>query len=290
MKQRYISYAKGTERAVPKNKKKLIPRLMEFAVRHQKPKKVYLIILGLSAVVVWQQYVNAGAPPRILVGNSDAEVILDPKKSETIAAATETNGFLSNWRLFYNTKSRENKIKNTFSSIEKVNIKINNLSRKVVVRLDLKTPTFILKDASGTEYFVGESGEFFAFDQSIYPEQSVQTIRSRPVITTQIKLSDIGSNDKIPSIFTGSDVLFLTGLAEEAKAQGLTLTTIEQGSNIGQITISLADASYKIKMHIDGDPRQQVVALVSIREKLAAEGKVPLEYIDVRAGERIYIK
>jgi hypothetical protein len=106
------------------------------------------------------------------------------------------------------------------------------------------------------------------------------------------KLSDDSGLDYKPGqrLLLADEVRFILDLVNEVKSQGLTVQEIIIGTSPQDVIIKLSGDSYTVKLNFGFDVRQQLGALWATKLQIKNENKNPVEYIDVRLGERIFIK
>ena len=112
------------------------------------------------------------------------------------------------------------------------------------------------------------------------------TSKALPLVTDNIGIG--GEAGK--ALLSATDVAYITSLTsiislKQLSAANLTIPLVPK-----EIDVQLEGEGYRTKFNLDEDVRQQAGTWLASRETLAAKGELPAEYLDIRAGEKVFWK
>jgi hypothetical protein len=182
-------------------------------------------------------------------------------------------------KMTFDSRSFENDFMSEIPEIKDVTVHIPLVGKKLVVGLAFERPAYIFT-VSGKDYVVGESGVILANASDVdalklanlrrlEDKAPLQVTVGKPVLLT----SDIAFIDTVYSELTGHTV-------------GIDHMVLPQGA--GELYVYPTGANYFIKFSLSGDAKQQAGAYFAVMKNRG--DAIPNEYVDVRIGERVFVK
>lgn len=173
-------------------------------------------------------------------------------------------------------------IKAAYPEVEQASVSLDIFGRKPVVRLRLHQPSFIVV-SKGEEWVVDDRG--VAIARRSDPNVNAGTA----VLPNVIDQLNIGGEVGKP-LLTPNEANFIATIVAYLEADKLSYQTIVLPPVAGEVDIQLTGDAYRVKLNSEEAPAGQYGTWKSARETLAAKGAIPAEYIDVRAGEKVFWK
>jgi len=224
---------------------------------------VYCSILGNKATVVLS-----------------TETTLHPKSYyEDQASKILNQSLLNHSKLTINTIAFKADLLKQLPDVSDVSISIPLVGRKPVVGLSMTQPLFLLKTTSGS-YVVGSNGVVLANtrDIDIAVIEGLRTLQEdAPVPVTVGK-----------AVVTTGDIAFIQTIITELERVNLTVSDLILPLGANELQVRIQGLPYFVKFSLGGEVKQQVGAFIAVKNTLGTD--VPQEYIDVRIGERAYVK
>jgi hypothetical protein len=239
--------------------------------------------IALIALVVALLYSLWLQPlPRISLVNQPATVYRDTKTYQAGIEHLWRSSLLNQAKLTVHDKQLKQDILNQFPELSDVQIELPLLGRRPAVTLLPAKPAFQLVSGNGV-FYVSNAGRVMARVTEVTKNQ----LDSLPLVRDETGLQAEPGKVVLPE----PQAQFLSQLYAQlldAKVSVLSITLPSNAAN--QADVRLTDKPYYIKFSFDSDPRQATGSYLAVREKLDAEGKAPVEYIDVRVEEKAFYR
>lgn len=185
--------------------------------------------------------------------------------------------------LFYRSKltlsseDLEEKITKTYPEIAFATVSIPLVGSKPIIGIAFSRPTLLVETSSG-KLLVGDDGRTLSSaegDVSVLPN-----------------VHDFSGIDYKPGqrFLLPTEVEFLKTLFDEIKSNDLQLQSIDIGKSPQDVRVQIYGDSYQVKFNFGHSVREQLGAMWVVKQRLKDENIIPTQYIDVRLGERAYIK
>ncbi len=180
-------------------------------------------------------------------------------------------------KITLSTRDLENRIIQKFPEISAATVSLPLVGTRPIIGIVFNKPVLAVQ-TNQKMLLLGEDGRVLA--------------EAEGVTDLLPKLSDDSGLDYKPGqrLLLADEVRFILDLVKEVKSQGLTVQEIIIGTSPQDVIIKLSGDSYTVKLNFGFDVRQQLGALWATKLQIKNENKNPVEYIDVRLGERIFIK
>jgi len=176
----------------------------------------------------------------------------------------------------------EQNIRQLFPEVEHVSVSTPILRHRPVVELTLGEPKAVLV-TPGISYVLNADGRaLFELTQASGALDTGKLLRIK---------DDSGHSLSIgKTAITGAQINYVREVALQLADKNIVVEQMLLSAGGGQLDVKLLDASYQVRFSFQADARQSVGSFLALRERLAGESVVPVEYIDVRIPERAYIK
>lgn len=236
---------------------------------------VYLSILAIAASV-WYCSILGNKVTVVLSGSP----LYAKDHYEALAGEALNSSVFNHSKFTLNIRALKAQIQAKLPEVSDVSVNIPFVGRKPVVGLTLVAPKYVLTLPDKNAYVIGTNGVVLARTSNV-PAASYQSL-----LTIQEDIpQQINDGQKILS---EGDMDFLRTVVGELRAKNTVVSLLELPVGANELFVHLKDTPYIIKFAFNGDPRQQVGDFLSVRNLLG--NSPPENYIDVRVGERVYVK
>lgn len=186
-------------------------------------------------------------------------------------------------KLLFDYRGVENSIIEEFPEIESVQISFDLIGRRPVIKLVTLRPAYIFQ-SNGLSWVIDKRGVAIGL-QSELRESFTDSLKN---IT-----DEVGSSNAInigEALMSPGQVDFISSVIELLEKQLVVVTNVYLTDSPKELDIQLATDSWLYKLNIDEDPSGQAGTVIAVRTTLKADGDTPQEYVDLRAGEKVYWK
>lgn len=234
------------------------------------------IALGVAALVfVAYMTLSLGGEPLINVINSSPGI--DSARYSVKVSDHLRGSILNSNKLTLQKSIIEQHLKEDFPEIASIEVRYSLVGRRPEVYITVFKIPFIYEDA-GNRYSVSEVGRVVGRTETTPTTASPLVIKDESGVP--IKIGD--------NIITSGDVAFLGQTKSVLEQKGrrveyMRITTVPR-----EVYVKLTDTAYQLRMYLDEDPLQQVGSFFAAEKALGEGGAVPGQYIDVRAGEKVF--
>ncbi|MDQ2973001.1 MAG: hypothetical protein M3Q79_00785 [bacterium] len=237
---------------------------------------VPMILLGIfvGGVFLFNLYVNDY--PTIKYSSKDTLIKSEDHYREGIIKSLQQS-VTNKTKLTINSSRLENDIKAEFPEMTVINLSIPLIGNQPVIGVQFARPVFVVKARNG-DFIVGQNGKVL---------DSTRSFGSELMTVVDVSGIDYQLGQRV---FIPKDIEFIEYIVSEVSAQSLEISEFTVGVSPRDIVIRLDSEPYKIKLNFEHDPRSQLGSLWAVRQQLANERKTPAEYIDVRLGDRVFVK
>lgn len=244
---------------------------------HAKRIPLYLAMMAIVAAVLFASLLQT--KPTILI---DEDKSLQNKQHYVDSAQSilQKSPFNRSKLSFDSVAFKDNMLAAN-PELQGVNVAIPLTGRKLTIGLSFIPSVFLFKASNGNQVIVGSNGVVQANASDVDNTKLVNLLSIND--SAPIK-SDIGSAVLLPS-----DVDFITSVVSELKAATIEVESIALPLGAGEVHIMPKGSTYIIKFSLSGDPKQQTGAYLTILKQPNII-QPQTQYIDVRLGERVFVK
>ncbi len=250
-------------------------RVSDNVVDHLKRLPIYLSIFVIGVSVMYCS----------ILGNTVSVVLPDTtlysKEFYTSQVGAVLNSSVFNHsKLTLNIRAFKAAIQAKLPEVSDVTVSIPLIGRKPIVGLSIIPAQYLLSLPDASSYIVGATGVVLA---------NARGLASSSYSNLQVLQEDVPLKVNVgKAIMTETDINFIQTVAANLHSAGQTVSSLELPVGASELFVHLKGESYVIKFALNRDARQQVGAYLAVKNKLG--GNVPMSYVDVRIGERVYVK
>lgn len=262
------------------------PRKAEKTVDLSRVGKGVRLIPTLLAVVVIIGSIlfslTLTAHPSVETVNDEPSLYRDPEEYALVAEEIINQSIGNRTKLTINTESIETAILDKFPELDAVVLRLPVLGRKPTLVLGINNPSILL--AGNTKTYVLDRSGVAVSGASVLPQQARTGL---PVLRDQSGIEITTGKQAV----TTDTVTFVMIVLEQLKAKGLTVSELTlplTGAN--QLDIHIKGLGYYVKTDLMSDARKQIGSFLAVKDDLEGKGVTPRDYIDVRAGEKVFYK
>lgn len=261
--------------------------------KKQKPKRtkprsvqhiptLLLVLATLTSVV----YLSTVDPrPRISIlsaGQKDNSPVLREESVYQNEAEQYIKGSLVNRSKFLiDTNGLQSHMRERFPELAAASVTVPIMGRRPVIELQPTRPAFILQSASGS-YLVGNNGVALLKTSEL---RSISKLNV-PTVDDQSSITISPGKSALPS----EQATFISVVLEQFQKQNIEVSGLVIPTSPYDLHVKIKSKPYFIKLNILEDPVQQAGSFIVLKKTLEADGVEPREYIDVRAGERVFYR
>ena len=164
-----------------------------------------------------------------------------------------------------------------YPELSSVEVRYSFVGRRPEVYIRTYTLPFSY-ESLGAQYLINEVG------------RNVGLLTQLPAQTVSLKVKDESGvqTKKGDFVLRSGDVSFMTTAKSLLAQKGRRTEFMRLTSVPREVYIKLADTSYEVRMYLEEDPQLQVGTFLAAEKTLGEGGTVPTQYMDVRAGEKVF--
>lgn len=255
----------------------------------KKPKKANLvsyipsiIAVGIILVSVYYLFTLSTSPNIVVVNETEKTKLIDKNSIKQKAKTVLEKSYSNRFKPTFNEDKLEKELLGISKEIVSVEIETSFLRHNPEIRVEISEPSVVLSTGSNL-YVVGADGIVLA---DITKSREGIKVDGLPLVQDQSSI-DINLGKKA---LTQAQVDYLEEIVFQGTQKGLNISSMTIRSAGSQLDVKYANLSYYVKYNFFEDARRSSGVYIAIKERLDAEGSVPLEYVDVRVPERAYVK
>ena len=184
-------------------------------------------------------------------------------------------------KLMFDSQGLSNHLRQKFPELASVVIDLPIIGNQPTVSLQVARPSFILSSANEA-YLISENGVALL---NIRDVDNLSSFSLRTVNDASGVAVETGK-----AVLPREQALFIATVVEQLEGQNRQISSMTIPASPYDLHIRLKDTRYFIKFNIMEDPKQQTGSFIALQERLKSKNIMPNEYIDVRAGERVFYK
>ncbi|MDQ3159231.1 MAG: hypothetical protein M3P98_03815 [bacterium] len=206
-----------------------------------------------------------------------AEISQDPSVYSGKASEILSHSVLSKTKLTVDNGAVEQGILETFPEVETVKFTSSVVGSSPKLKLTLSTPVLVMNSDSG-QYLVNREGKVVAEPSKSFEE--LPQVYDRSAVLIKVGESTLRSDQ----------VKFILEVNEMFEASGKSIELFElPNKSTNQVDAKLTGEKYIIKYSFSLDSQLQTGKYFALLPTIE-QGSKPNEYVDLRVGERAYIK
>lgn len=238
-----------------------------------------LATAALIGLLFLNSFVSVGDPKLVVHGTPEQRVLLD----KTSAYSTEAGKILSSSPLYrLKLTADTDGFNETFikkhPEIASARLEMPLIGQQPVVHITPAVPTMEFVSSRGEVYIVDKTGRII---QAAEPGAlNIPRVQDQSSLKVQ----------KGSQALSSRDVSFITRVHSQLSSKGLEVSGYIIPPASRQLIVQIKGKPYTVKFTFEHDVLQQAGALIATQAKLDSMKVTPVEYIDVRVGDRVYYK
>ena len=249
-------------------------------------RRASLVVLGLGLLAVIASQLALSPDPKVVVlaGGAGSKVFLQSTATyEQAASVLFKKSFGNRNKLTVNAANISSALKAQFPELTDVSVTLPILGSQPVVYLQPAGPSFVLAAHSGS--FVLDSAGRALVTAGDVPQLAALHL---PTVTDESGLQPHLGAAVLPS----NNVAFIKTVVAQLGAQHFSVQRIVLPAGASEVDAYIAGKPYFVKFNLQDQSGalQQVGTFVAVAQSLAAGGKTPTQYIDVRIDGSAYYK
>lgn len=178
----------------------------------------------------------------------------------------------------------ESEISKKLPEITSAQFSFSILGRRPIAKLIMREASAIVVSSDGS-YALDAKG-FVFFKLGSNSASTPASVSKLPVL-----VDTSGADIKLGTTFLpSSDIKFAAELQKQAVLASIVIDKMVLPASARQISTHFAGDSFDVKFYSGGDPAVQFGAYRATQKNLSEQGRLPKEYIDVRAEDRVFYK
>lgn len=276
----YQNRTTRTEGAVRSTPDPAPKRSKRFPVQHV---PTFILVIAILISVVFLSTVDPN--PRMVFldgeGNQPSPALRDEAVYQEAAARFINDSIVNRSKFMIDTNGLESYMRNEFPELAAVSVTIPIMGRRPVIDLQATRPAFILQSSTGS-YLVGNNGV------ALIKTSDLRSVSKLNVPTVQ---DESGINlEPGKAALPSEQATFISTVLEQLTKQSIEVESLTIPTSPYDLHIKIKDKPYFVKFNILEDPLQQAGSFVALSRRLEQDRVEPKEYIDVRAGERVFYR
>lgn len=237
------------------------------------------LCLILVATAIYNTMLTSEATVRISAKPEERMLLQKPADYQSTVQSVLAQEASSKTKITIDTDEISHRVLEKHPELADVKVVLPLIGRTITVDLAPAQVAARLIASDGKTYVLGSDGRAVSSDVSAAPTDTL-------VITDQSGLLVAVGRQVLPR----NDMRFITRLQYQFASRDQKIETILLPAAGRQLHVKLDGDSYFTKFSFEGDVLQQFGAFQAVKKKLSADKVSPVEYIDVRVGDRAYYK
>jgi len=171
------------------------------------------------------------------------------------------------------------RLKDRYGEIESVEIRVDILGKRPTFLIDTHTASLIL-DANGSRWYISSAGTVMDETSNLAIQDSLPVLKDSSGVLVEVGQSYLRSDD----------ANFISVVGEVARKSGVSVRYFELTATTREIRLFTTEDPYYVKMYLEEEPLEQAGLWLAARNNIREQGSAPAEYIDIRAGEKVFWK
>lgn len=230
--------------------------------------------VAFAVFIIYLLVALKGQP--LVVVSSNVSGIDNQRYSVRINELFKSSVFNSN-KLTLLRSRIEHSLLDEYPELKSAQVKYSFVGRRPEVYLEAYALPFDY-EALGKHYLVSETGKNVGLLDQLPTQVNPLLIRDESGVQAKVGDYELRS----------SDVSFIESVKVLLAQKGRRVESIRITSVPREIYVKITDTSYQVRMYLEDAPDTQLGTFLAAEKTLGEGGEVPSQYIDVRAGEKVF--
>ena len=245
--------------------------------KHIRSIPTYIALLLIVVSVIWAS--SLSGKTAVVTGNYAG--LHSQDHYEKIANELMTKDIFNKSKISFDTRTYKENLLKAIPELQDVVVSVPLVGRNIVLGLTFVKPAY-LYTVNNINYVLGSDGVILSEASGVSSEVLGPLKRLTDVAPLKVSIGQ--------TVLLSSDILFINKVFNDLEGAKKEIKSVTLPEGAGELYVSLVNEPYSIKFSLLGDAQTQIGAYIATIEKLQAEGTMPSEYIDVRLGERVFVK
>lgn len=276
----YTYYSKRSEREGTERKKASQPQVKRKKKRQLQHIPSFLLLIVALFSLLYLSTINPNAKIKFDVDKNTTEF---RKQSDYQVEAEKyvKESIINRSKFLFDSSGLAAHLKQTFPELATSTVTVPIINRRPVVTLSTTKPAFILT-AGNQSYLIGNNGTaLIKLDEVENPAKlNLRTL------TDESGLEITVGKAALPA----EQAKFIAVILEQLEAAGQNVDSMTIPRSPYDLHVRITGRPFFVKFNLLEDPKQQVGSYLAVIKSLDSDRVVPNNYIDVRAGERVYYR
>lgn len=254
----------------------VIDRRREGVLEHAKRLPLYFSLLTIAISIIYCSIL--GNKVTIILPKTGG--LYSKEYYQQVANSILNESFFNHSKLTFDSRAFKNKLTELIPDATGATVSVPLIGRRPVVGLSLAQPLYVFRTIN-KQFIVGDNGAILAEKSSV---EDVNKLEGLHIIQEDVPLKvAVGQ-----TVLLASDIAFMQTVFTEVERAKLTINLVTLPLGANELYVHIDTLPYIVKFASSGDARQQVGAFLATKNYL--QENTPSDYIDVRIGERVYVK
>ena len=230
--------------------------------------------IAFAAFIVYMLVALKGQP--LIVVSTNTSGITDQRYSEKINELFRSSVFNTN-KLTLQRSKIEHTLLDEYPELKSAEVRYSFVGRRPEIYLEAYSLPFNY-EALGKHYAVSETGK------------NVGLLGELPAQSNQLHIKDESGvqTKKGDYVLRSSDVSFMETVKTLLAQKGRRVENMRITSLPREVYVKISNTQYEVRMYLEDAPETEVGTFLAAEKTLGEGGEVPSQYIDVRAGEKVF--
>lgn len=216
----------------------------------------------------------------VLVLLPEGKGLFERSYYEAVASDIMGQSIANKTKFTFNAGKFKNDFIRKVPEISSVNLSVPLAGKKTVAGVTFVSPLYIFS-VNNAAYIVGSNGVILADASKVSDAKKADLRYIRDDAPLNVSIGK--------TVLLESDVRFLQQMYKEFDAAKVVVQIATLPLGAGELYVRPAGEKYDIKFALSGDAKQQVGAYLALRDS-GELSQLPESYIDVRLGDRLFVK
>lgn len=218
---------------------------------------------------------------KIKVVDENNTTFRDQQVYKNAAEQFSSSSIVNRSKVLFDTNGLEAELKQQFPEIATVSITVPAIGRTPVVKLQTTKPALLLTSGPSTT-LIGSNGVALARLSDVKQGVTINVPAVEDKTGIDIEIGKVALPEE--------QAVFIGTVVEQLEKQSIPVDTLTIPTSPYDLYVRIKGEPYFVKFNILEDPKQQAGSFIALKRSLDSQRIKPAEYVDVRAGERVFYK
>jgi hypothetical protein len=219
--------------------------------------------------------------PRVIVeGKAGERLLLDEAEVYQMSAKNVlSNSVFNRSKLTIQAEKIDAQLTKMHPELSSVEVTLPLIGQRPIVYIKPAVPFMMLTATTGQQYVLDKTGKVISDTADSAPSEILALQDSSGL------QFDIGEQ-----ALSSKDIKFVYELRRQFEAKEVSITSVELPEASQSLRVRIQGAPYYVTLSFQEDVRMQAGAFLASYARMNRDGVKPKSYVDVRVGDKVYIK